>query len=57
MQQEIPPPFSGRFLEVISIAMMRGHISARRVSELLDMDLDELVELFDAHAIECPFEF
>ena len=48
--------FSRRFLDVLGKAAFRGHISARRIGSLLDMKLDDIVDLFDRHNLNCPFE-
>jgi XRE family transcriptional regulator, fatty acid utilization regulator len=46
-----PPPFSKQFVEVIADAMTQGHISARKVSSLLDVPTDALAELFSEHGV------
>lgn len=51
-----PALFSRTFMEVIAQAIKEGHISARRVSSLLDVPVDELDELFHTHHVSAPDE-
>lgn len=52
----VPPAFSKRFLQVIATAILHGHVSVRRTAALLNITMDELAELFEAHRIERPFD-
>ncbi len=52
-----PPLFSKPFIEVIAEGMRRGHVSARRVSSLLDVPIDAISELFHRHGVEAPDEW
>jgi Zn-dependent peptidase ImmA (M78 family)/transcriptional regulator with XRE-family HTH domain len=54
--QGLPPLFSKSFMEVISLAVKDGQMSARRAADLLDMSLDELTTLFATHGVEVPFD-
>jgi XRE family transcriptional regulator, fatty acid utilization regulator len=51
---DLPPLFSRPFVEVIADALGKGLVSARRVSDLLDLTLDDLPELFRLHGVEAP---
>lgn len=52
-----PPPLFGRqFMSVMGAGIEKGHVSVRRLAKLLDVTVDELGELFDAHGIERPFD-
>jgi Zn-dependent peptidase ImmA (M78 family)/transcriptional regulator with XRE-family HTH domain len=51
-----PPPFSKPFVEVIGLAIDRGHVSARRASGLLDLTVDELGDLFEIYGAPSPIE-
>lgn len=55
-QDELPPLFGRRFMEVMAAGIDQGHISVRRAAALLDVTIDELGELFDAHEVERPFD-
>jgi hypothetical protein len=52
------PPllFSRPFMEVIGLAVSEGRISARRAAGLVDLTLDDLAGLFEAHGVEPPFD-
>ena len=53
--QVVPPAaFSRPLMEVVGLAIGRGHVSVRRVSALLDTTVDELSGLFRAHGVACP---
>lgn len=53
--QDVPPAvFSKPFMEVVGRAIGSGLISVRRVSALLDTNVDELSDLFRAHGVACP---
>jgi hypothetical protein len=51
-----PPLFSKPFLDVISLGVRQGQLSARRSAALLDVPLDELSNLFRIHGVEVPDE-
>ena len=50
---ETPPRFSKHFMQVIGDAIEHGHISVRRTSSLLDVTIEDLQDLFDAHTVKC----
>ena len=51
-----PALFSRPFVEVIGLAIEKGHVSVRRIASLLDLSVEALAELFAAHRIACPFD-
>jgi transcriptional regulator with XRE-family HTH domain len=53
---EPPPLFSKPFAKVIARALDDGRISARRAADLLDLTVDDLPDLFQAHGIEASVE-
>ncbi len=47
----VPPPlFSKPFAEVIGLAIDAGHVSVRRMADLLQLAVEDLAELFMATA-------
>jgi transcriptional regulator with XRE-family HTH domain/Zn-dependent peptidase ImmA (M78 family) len=52
------PPllFSRPFMEVIGLAVSEGRVSARRAAGLVDLTLEDLAGLFEAHGVEPPFD-
>jgi Zn-dependent peptidase ImmA (M78 family)/transcriptional regulator with XRE-family HTH domain len=52
----LPPLFSRPFMEVISLAIVQGRVSARRAAGLLDVTLDDLIDLFATHGVEPPYD-
>jgi Zn-dependent peptidase ImmA (M78 family)/DNA-binding XRE family transcriptional regulator len=51
-----PPPFSKMFMEVLARALDTGRISLRRAAGLLDIKIDDLAAVFQAHGIASPVE-
>jgi Zn-dependent peptidase ImmA (M78 family)/DNA-binding XRE family transcriptional regulator len=51
-----PPLFSKPFAKVIARGLDDGRISARRAADLLDLTVDDLPDLFQAHWIEASVE-
>ena len=47
-----PPLFSRPFVDVVVAAIDQGHVSVRRVAELLGLTIEDLEELFSAHGLE-----
>ena len=48
--EDVPPAlFSRPFVEVLALAIDRGHVSLRRVAGLLDLTVEDLTDLFGAH--------
>ena len=55
--ENLPPAlFSKPFVEVIRLAIKKGHVSVRRVASLLDLSVEDFADLFTAHGIACPFD-
>ena len=55
--EDIPPAlFSKPFVEVIGLAIDRGHVSVRRIADLLDLTIEGLEELFVAHDVACSVD-
>jgi Zn-dependent peptidase ImmA (M78 family)/DNA-binding XRE family transcriptional regulator len=52
----LPPLFSKPFVEVIALAIEQGRLSARRAADLLDMKLEDLAELCEAHGVKTAFD-
>jgi Zn-dependent peptidase ImmA (M78 family)/transcriptional regulator with XRE-family HTH domain len=53
---ELPPLFSKAFMEVISLALMRGLLSMRRAAELLSVTVDDIPDLCAAYGLDAPDE-
>lgn len=51
-----PALFSRPFMEVLGLAIERGFVSVRRVAGLLDLSVEDLVDLFAAHDVQCVIE-
>ena len=53
-----PPPalFSKPFVEVLGLAIEQGRLSLRRAARLLEMTIEDLGDLFEAHGIARPVE-
>ena len=51
-----PPRFSRPFMEVMGLALDRGHVSIRRMAVLLDTTVEDLAQLFGMHGIEQPVD-
>ena len=47
-----PAPFSRPFLEVLGLAIDGGHVSVRRLADLLDRTVEDLADLFAEHGLE-----
>jgi XRE family transcriptional regulator, fatty acid utilization regulator len=56
LPRDLPPLFSKPFLEVIARALAEGRLSVRRAAGLLDLAIDDLPELFQAHGIAVQVE-
>lgn len=55
-QREVPAAFSRRFMEKMGWAIDRGELSVRRLASLLEVTIEDLGELFDAHGLTPPFD-
>ncbi len=53
---ETPARFSKRFVSVMSWGIDEGHVSVRRVAQLLDTSVDDLRDLFAEHGLPAPFD-
>ena len=51
-----PPLFSKPFMEVMALAVDGGQVSVRRMANLLDVSIDDLVKVFTSHGIEQAVE-
>ncbi len=57
MAENGPPAlFSRPFMVVLGLAIERGYISVRSIASLLDLDVEDLVDLFAAHDVQCAIE-
>ena len=55
--EDVPPAlFSKPFVEVIGLAIDKGHVSVRRIASVLGLSVEGLAELFTAHGVACPFD-
>ncbi len=54
--REVPAAYSRRFMEKMGWAVDRGELSVRRLASLLDVTIEDLAELFNAHGLIPPFE-
>ena len=43
-------------MEVVGLALDRGHVSIRRMAVLLDTTVEDLAHLFRMHGIEQPVD-
>jgi XRE family transcriptional regulator, fatty acid utilization regulator len=55
-QREVPAAFSRRFMEKMGWAIDRGELSVRRLASLLEVNIEDLTELFIAHGLTPPFD-
>ncbi len=51
-----PDLFSKRFMDVMGLAVGKGHVSARRLANLLDMTIEDLADLFARHGVNHPVD-
>jgi XRE family transcriptional regulator, fatty acid utilization regulator len=52
----LPLLLSKPFMEVLGLAVDQGRVSVRRAADLLDLNIENLAELFAAHGVEPPAE-
>lgn len=52
----LPARYSKRFVSSISWGIDEGHVSARRVAQLLTISVDDLRDLFAEHGLSTPFD-
>lgn len=55
-KSELPARYSKRFVSVMSWGINEGHVSVRRVAQLLDTSVDDLGDLFGEHGLPAPFD-
>jgi Zn-dependent peptidase ImmA (M78 family)/transcriptional regulator with XRE-family HTH domain len=51
-----PARYSRRFVSAIAWGIDEGHVSARRVAQLLETSVDDLRDLFTEHGLSAPFD-
>ena len=51
-----PALFSKPFVEVLGLAIKGGHVSIRRVADLLDLTVEDLTDLLATHGVEHPVD-
>ena len=56
VEDATPVLFSRPFMEVIGLAVDRGHISLRRIAGLLDLSVEDLADLFTTHDVPCTVD-
>lgn len=54
--QDLPLLFSRPFVEIVAAALREGKASARRLSAILGISIDEIGELFVQHGVDAPDE-
>ncbi len=54
--EPLAPLFSKPFAQVLSLALDQGRVSVRRAADLLDLDIEDLSELFASHGLRAPAE-
>lgn len=53
--QEVPLLFSHGFVNLLSNALGKGRISARKAAKTLGLSLHEMTQLFESHRLPAPF--
>ena len=53
---ELPALFSSSIVEVLGLAVDKGHVSIRRVASLLELTVEDLADLFTAHNVSTPVD-
>ena len=56
LESQPPPLFSRCFMKVIGQAITKGHLSVMRASDLLDLTVEDLADLFADYGVECSLE-
>jgi hypothetical protein len=55
--ENVPPAlFSRTFMEVLGLAIERGCVSVRSVASLLELNVEDLADLFAAHDVRCAID-
>ena len=55
-ENDPPALFSRPFMEVLGLAIEKGLVSVRSVAGLLDLSVEDIVDLFAAHDVQCVIE-
>jgi Zn-dependent peptidase ImmA (M78 family)/transcriptional regulator with XRE-family HTH domain len=55
-KSKMPPLFSRQFMDVLARAIDEGQVSARRAADLVNLNLEDLADLFRAYGVQAPFE-
>ena len=55
-KSRMPARYSKRFVSVMAWGIDEGHVSVRRVAQLLDISVDDLRDLFAEHGLASPFD-
>ncbi|TAK40055.1 MAG: helix-turn-helix domain-containing protein [Lysobacteraceae bacterium] len=56
MDEALPPRFSRRFVEILAWAIDHGHMSVRRVANVVGTNVDDLADMFSEHGVRAPFD-
>ena len=56
VEPDLPALFSRPFVEVLGLAIDKGHVSLRRVARLLELTIEDLADLFAAHDVSNPVD-
>ena len=51
-----PALFSTRFVEILALAIEAGHVSARRIADLLGLAIEDLADLFATNGVAQPVD-
>jgi XRE family transcriptional regulator, fatty acid utilization regulator len=55
-EEQTPPLFSKRFVEIVARAVEEGRVSVRKIASVLGLSIDDLGNLFAAHGVPAPYE-
>lgn len=55
-EEQVPPAFGPKFMKVVAESVDKGQISVRRVTKMLGVSSDELVDILAQHGIENPID-
>ena len=56
IEETVPPRFSRKFVELLGWAIDHGHMSVRRVADVVGMTVEDLADLFSEHGLRTPFD-
>ena len=55
LPKSVPPRrFSKPFMEVMALSLNGGHVSVRRMANLLEVTVEDLAKLFSYGPVSCP---